>query len=74
MEFTATVVLHKLKWEPRFEKSVHRNFDFDPNAARPWMSPRVPGAHFGAPVTKCDIEIFAKKTKNVPKSDVLEIF
>jgi len=37
VEFTATVVLHKLKWVPRFEKSVHRNFDFDPNA--------VPGYH-----------------------------
>ena len=37
MEFT-TVVLHKLKWVPHFEKSVGRTFEIGPNAG--------PGCHF----------------------------
>ena len=36
VEFT-TIVLHRLKWVSRFEKSVERNIEIDPNA--------VPGCH-----------------------------
>ena len=31
--YLTTVVLHKLKWVSRFEKSVERNVHFGPNAA-----------------------------------------